>query len=59
MKIIKANSRGNIITVGWLEEGDFIGEHLLIYNVKNNETIISLTNIELLALDKKKLQRPL
>lgn len=53
VKIIKANSRGNIITVGWLEEGDFIGEHLLIYNVKNNETIISLTNIELLALDKK------
>lgn len=53
VKIIKANSRGNIITVGWLEEGDFIGEHPLIYNVKNNETIISLTNIELLALDKK------
>ena len=53
VKIIKANSRGNIITVGWLEEGDFIGEQPLIYNVENSETIISLTNIELLALDKK------
>ncbi|MBI5180951.1 MAG: cyclic nucleotide-binding domain-containing protein [Nitrospirae bacterium] len=51
VKIIKANSRGNIITVGWLEEGDFLGEQLLIYNVGNNETIISLTNIELLAID--------
>lgn len=53
VKIIKANSRGNIITVGWLEEGDFIGEQPLIYNVESSETIISLTNIELLALDKK------
>lgn len=53
VKIVKANSRGNIITVGWLEEGDFLGEQPLIYNVENSETIISLTNIELLVLDKK------
>ncbi len=51
VKIIKTNNRGNIITVGWLEEGDFFGEQPLIYNVENNETIISLTNIELLAID--------
>lgn len=53
VKIVKTNSRGNSITAGWLEEGDFFGEIPLIYNVENSETIISLTNIELLVLDKK------
>jgi Fe-S-cluster-containing hydrogenase component 2/CRP-like cAMP-binding protein len=52
VKIVKSNSRGNIITAGWLEEGDFFGEIPLIYNVENGEAIISLTNIELLAINK-------
>lgn len=52
VKIIKANNRGNTITAGWLEEGDFFGEIPLIHNVENSEAIISLTNVELLALNK-------
>ena len=51
VKIVKANSRGNFITVGWLEDGDFFGEAPLIYNVENGETIISITNIEMLVID--------
>ncbi len=52
VKIVKANSRGNTITSGWLEEGDFFGEIPLIYNAENSEAIISLTNVELLAINK-------
>ena len=52
VKILRASSRGNIITAGWLEEGDFFGEMPLIYNVESSESIISITNIELLAINK-------
>ncbi|MBI3354146.1 MAG: cyclic nucleotide-binding domain-containing protein [Nitrospirae bacterium] len=51
VKGIRVSSRGNPVTT-YYEEGDFFGEMPFVYNVENTETIISLTDVELLALDK-------
>lgn len=51
VKGIRANSRGNSVTT-YYEEGDFLGEMSFVYDVENTETIISLTDVELIAIDK-------
>ncbi len=51
VKGIRINSRGNPVTT-YYEEGDFLGEMPFVYDVENTETIISLTDVELLAIDK-------
>ncbi|MBI5181738.1 MAG: cyclic nucleotide-binding domain-containing protein [Nitrospirae bacterium] len=51
VKVVRANRMENPVSA-YLEDGDFFGETPLIYDVDNIETIISLTDIELLVLDK-------